>query len=256
MDGDDFGADYYSDDCGRPYGRDDHWLGFFARIADTIVTTIRPARVLDAGCAMGLLVEALCERGVDAYGLDVSSYALSRVPPHLRDRCWRASLTDELSGAYDLIVCQEVLAHLCLTGAEQGIANLCRHSNDVLFSNAAYPPAPRHFNTAPPDHWAMIFASHGFIRDFAFDASVITPWAVRFRRRDVALPELVRQYEEQLHALRTDRDAAAASIEVLSGERDSLAAMATTADARIAAMEQSPFWKARRLVKQLTGHRD
>src|SRR5438445_606738 len=45
------------------YQRDQHWLAFFGQIADHISREIAPRTVLDAGCAMGLLVEALRDRG-------------------------------------------------------------------------------------------------------------------------------------------------------------------------------------------------
>ena len=105
MDERDFGEGYYLNDCGRPYQRDAHWTAFFGRIADDIVAGIRPRRVLDAGCAMGLLVEALRDRGVEAFGFDLSSYAITRVPARVRECCWQASVTDEIEGRYDLIVC-------------------------------------------------------------------------------------------------------------------------------------------------------
>ena len=55
----DFDAQYYATGCGRPYGRDAVWMALFDRIADGIVAALRPGRTLDAGCAWGLLVEAL-----------------------------------------------------------------------------------------------------------------------------------------------------------------------------------------------------
>ncbi|MGN6663805.1 MAG: hypothetical protein ACTHK6_06335, partial [Solirubrobacterales bacterium] len=51
-----YGAYYYRHDCGIPYERNEHWLGFFNGIADRIVRDLRPASFLDAGCAMGFLV--------------------------------------------------------------------------------------------------------------------------------------------------------------------------------------------------------
>ncbi|MGQ0805917.1 MAG: hypothetical protein ACT4PI_18940, partial [Actinomycetota bacterium] len=54
-----YGRYYYEHDCGRPYERDDHWLGFFRDLAQRIVDGLAPETVLDAGCAMGFLVEAL-----------------------------------------------------------------------------------------------------------------------------------------------------------------------------------------------------
>jgi 2-polyprenyl-3-methyl-5-hydroxy-6-metoxy-1,4-benzoquinol methylase len=81
----DFDARYYATGCGRPYGRDAVWTAFFGGIADRIVTVLRPGRTLDAGCAWGLLVEALRARGVDAYGFDVSSYAIGQVAGRMRN---------------------------------------------------------------------------------------------------------------------------------------------------------------------------
>ena len=59
-----FDAGYYATDCGRPYQRrSEWWLEFFGAIADRIISDIAPTTVLDAGCAMGFLVEALRARG-------------------------------------------------------------------------------------------------------------------------------------------------------------------------------------------------
>ena len=73
-----YGAFYYRHDCGVPYERNEHWLGFFDRIAEGIVRDLHPTSVLDAGCAMGFLVEGLRKRGVEACGIDISEYAISR----------------------------------------------------------------------------------------------------------------------------------------------------------------------------------
>lgn len=253
MDELDFGEEYFLHDCGRPYRRDEHWLSFFSRIADHIVREIRPRRVLDAGCAMGLLVEALRERGVEAFGLDLSSYAIARVPAPVREFCWQASITDELDERYDLIVCQEVLPHLPLDDAERAVANFCRHSDDVLFSVMPYPPAPRHANVAPPEHWAAVFAGHAFFRDFGFDGSCITPFAVRYRHTPEAVGEVVRRYEEERYALRRECDSlrttqADTAAEALRLEH----ALAATRD-QIAHMERSRFWQARHVWRRVRG---
>ena len=202
MDERDFGEEYFLTGCGRPYVRDDVFVQFFGRIAEHVVQHIRPRRVLDAGCAMGFLVEALRARGIEAFGFDLSSYAIARVPESVRPWCWQANLTDEIAGTYDLIVCQEVLPHLTRPDAEAAVANLCRHTDDVLFSVSPYGPAPRHANIEPPEHWAGVFARHEFYRDFDADVSVMTPWAVRYRRQLHRVDELVFHYEARLRALR------------------------------------------------------
>lgn len=238
----DFGEEYYRLGVGRPYRKDQHWLRFFTPIADRIVSEIKPRRVLDAGCALGILVELLRERGVEAYGFDISSYAIAHVPEPVRPFCWRASVTDELSEDYDLILCQEVFPHVAPSSAEAAIANFCRHTRDVLFSS---PPlidreVRRHVNFDPPGHFAAVFARHGFYRDFTCDASFVTPWAVRYRQGagdDVSA--VIGEYERHLWAQRLRFDEA----------REGLA----QAQDRMARMESSWFWRARKPWAKLTG---
>src|SRR3954469_18370298 len=102
-----YGAYYYRHDCGIPYERNDYWLGFFGEIAAGIIRDLHPTTVLDAGCAMGFLVEALVQRGVDAHGIDISEFAISQAHESVRDRCQLQSLTEPLERRYDLITCIE-----------------------------------------------------------------------------------------------------------------------------------------------------
>jgi SAM-dependent methyltransferase len=193
-----FDAYYFEHCCGKPYRRDEHWLTFFGGIADRIVERIQPRRVLDAGCAIGLLVETLRDRGVEAYGIDLSTYAIANVHEPLRPFCRRASITDELPERYDLIVTIEVLEHLSAADGEAAIANLCRHTDDVLFSSTPLDyRETSHVNVQPPEYWAEAFARHGFFRDIDFDAAFVTPWAARFRRSAEPLPRIVRGYERR-----------------------------------------------------------
>ncbi len=73
-----FDAYYYAHDCGRPYQRDEGWLTFFDQIAKRIIEQFEPKTVLDAGCAWGFLVEAFRNRRVEAFGVDISDYAIQK----------------------------------------------------------------------------------------------------------------------------------------------------------------------------------
>ena len=200
-----YDAYYYAHDCGRPYQRDDLWLGFFGEIADQIVRQIGPGSVLDAGCAMGFLVESLRDRGVDAFGIDISPYAIERVRPDIRPFCRVASITEPLDRRYDLIVCIEVFEHLSPAEAEAAVANLCGHTDDVLFSSTPEDlKEVTHVNVRPPEHWAEMFARHGFYRDVDLDGGFITPWAARFRRSGEPVHRLVRDYERRLWMLQQE----------------------------------------------------
>jgi 2-polyprenyl-3-methyl-5-hydroxy-6-metoxy-1,4-benzoquinol methylase len=195
-DGVTFGSYYFQHDCGRPYERDDGWLEFFADVADQVIERLHPTSVLDAGCAWGFLVEALRKRGVDAWGVDVSEYAIAHVDDSVKEFCWQGSLVEPLLRPYDLVTCIEVIEHMPSDESDTAIANLCAASDRVLLSST---PGdywePTHLNVQPPENWAAAFARHGFVRDVDFDGSFLTPWAVLYVRSEKPLPEVVRAYE-------------------------------------------------------------
>lgn len=251
-----FDAWYFAHSCGRPYARDEEWLRFFNGIAERIAADIAPRTVLDAGCAIGLLVETLADRGIDASGVDISEYAVGQAAGAARGRCRVASLTDELDRHYDLIVCMEVLEHMPEDAARAALRNICCHTDDILFSSAPHDYAEAtHVNVQPPEIWAEALAREGFLRDLDYDASFITPWAARFRRRAEPVPRVVREYERALarHAIErnelrrrlqeTERDAADAP----GLRRDLLAAQQRllVVEDTIAHMQRSVFWRMR-----------
>jgi hypothetical protein len=276
-DGSAFNEYYYRNCCGQPYERNEAWLRFFQLIADRIVADINPRTVLDAGCAIGLLVETLRERGVDARGIDLSPFAIGRVPDALRAYCAEGSIAEPLGQRVDLIVCIEVLEHMPAGEADRAIANFTQHTDDVLFSSTPFDHSePTHVNVRMPEDWAEAFARHGFYRDVDFDASFITKWAARFTRRSVPPQRLVRDYERRFWQLRAaESDARAYSVEIqqrleaVEKERERLAPFEpevhdlrilrgeleersnllrqqlTGAQNTIAAMEGSWFWRAR-----------
>jgi hypothetical protein len=272
-----FDALYYQTGCGSPYVRNEHWLSFFGGIADRIISDIRPARVLDAGCAMGFLVETLRDRGVDATGIDLSSYAIEHVHEPIKPFCRLGSIAEPFTGRYDLIVSIEVVEHMPAREAERAIQNICEHTGDVLFSSTPYDyRETTHVNVHGPEYWAEQFARHGFYRDVDFDASFITDWAVRFRRRADPVSRIVRDYE-RLHAesVRENIDIRAQATDVqaqlaealrerdlarqaepalaesrrrihqLEEDRNDLTLKLGEALKRVDDMERSAFWKAR-----------
>lgn len=279
-----FDAYYYAHSCGRPYARDAEWLRFFATIADRIEADIaavaraaedRPIRVLDAGCAMGLLVEALVERGVDAHGIDISEYAIAQAAPAIRDRVRVASLAAPLDRRYDLIVCIEVLEHMPAGEARVALANLCAHSDDILFSSSPTDfGETTHVNVQPPEAWAEAFARHGLLRDLEYDAAYITPWAVRYRRRAEPIPRIVREYERAAARLLIERnelrqqvlqfdrgvrndaaDAPRLRQELARVNEELLAAQRRIAalDDTVRHMEASAFWRLRNVWRAIRG---
>jgi SAM-dependent methyltransferase len=91
-----FGEMYF--DGPREYGYGGYrYDGRWVPVAADIVSHfgLRPGmRVLDIGCAKGFLVRDLLGKGIDAYGLDVSRYALLHCEPSIAGRLHLGSAVD------------------------------------------------------------------------------------------------------------------------------------------------------------------
>jgi 2-polyprenyl-3-methyl-5-hydroxy-6-metoxy-1,4-benzoquinol methylase len=221
------------------------------------VTQIKPRSVFDAGCAFGFLVESLRDRGVDAYGVDVSEYAIGQVRDDIKPYCRVGSVTDELDRDFDLITCIEVLEHVDADTAQRAIDNFCRHTADVLFSSTPTDyTEPTHQNVRATAYWAGSFARRGFLRDVDFDAEPIlfNGWATRFRRNEEPLERVVAGYERLLWRLKDENH----QLRQASRERAELASQMAARDARInalegevAAMRSTRAWRVAEQVRRL-----
>lgn len=170
---------------------------FLTGIAKQIVSDFHPKTVLDAGCAMGHLVAALRDLGVEAYGVDVSEYAIANVREDIRPFCRTASLSEDfpadLPQHYDLVITIEVLEHLYAEDGQKAIANLCRRADTVLFSSTPDDFEERtHVNVQQREYWARLFFKQGFTDDINYRPRYLTPYASLFRKNT----DLVRQIED------------------------------------------------------------
>jgi SAM-dependent methyltransferase len=200
-----YGEYYYRHDCGKAYERNDYWLGYFAKVAERITRDLHPTSVLDAGCAMGFLVEGLRRQGVDAYGIDVSEYAISKVDESVVDYCKVGSLAEPLGRRYDLVTCIEVVEHIEADQAETVIATLCAATDRLLLSTSPddYAEATHH-NVQPPEYWSTLLAREGFFRVTDQDISYLTPWAALYTRREETPVGLVAEYDGPWYRLRRE----------------------------------------------------
>ncbi|MDM8529922.1 glycosyltransferase [Anaerolineales bacterium HSG25] len=263
-----YDAHYFATGCGLPYQRDEHWLSFFDGIAKDIIKTTQPQTVLDAGCAMGFLVENLRKYDVEAYGVDISEYAIKNVHPDIAPYCRVGSVADPLPQRYDLIVSIEVLEHMPKAEAEQAVANFCQHADDILFSSTPFDyKEETHFNVQPTEYWVEQFARHGFFRDVDFDASFVTNWAIRFRAKKEPIHRIVGDYERRFWLLwkeNTDlRDLAQDTSEQIRqhlAEKKALINTHATQSADLRKQHQLQFSDMERSlrshVQTLTTHRD
>lgn len=85
-------------------------------------------QALDVGCAVGFVVEALRELGIDARGVDVSQWAVDHAAAGARGHITRGDLADglDVSAPVELVTCLETLEHLPPTAVPDALAELRR----------------------------------------------------------------------------------------------------------------------------------
>jgi SAM-dependent methyltransferase len=199
-----YGPDYYASHCGdQPYARSTRsWVEFYGRISDEIVRSLAPRRVFDAGCAIGFIVEALWDRGVEAHGRDISPYAISQVRADMRPYCAEGSIADPIDGEYDLVLCIEVLEHMPEAEALRAIESITAAAPRVLFSSSPIDlNEATHINVRPTVYWLQRFAEAGFAPVPGYDASFVCPHAMLLERSEsgrdegalLTFAEIVRQ---------------------------------------------------------------
>jgi hypothetical protein len=185
-----YGPDYYASHCGPvPYSRNDHWLSFFGRVADELVRAFAPRRVFDAGCALGLLVECLWDRGVEAHGRDLSGWAISEVRADVRPFCAQGAIADPIigdgEGEYDLLTCIEVVEHMPEADALRAVKAMAAAAPRILFSSSPTDlDEPTHCTVRPPAYWLARWAEAGFAPLATYDAGYLAPHAYVLERSE------------------------------------------------------------------------
>ena len=197
-----FFNEFFCEKNGVSYANKDHFVPFFNTIADAIVERFNPKTVLDAGCAVGYLVGALRDRGVEAYGFDISEYAITHVRDDIKPYCFVHSITEkipkEYPQKYDLVLTIEVLEHLFPEMGTKAIANLCQYSDLILFSSTPDDITNRtHVNVQLPEYWAKEFANNGFYRELAHSVQFLSPQAMLFSKRE-DVSSVIFEYEMNL----------------------------------------------------------
>ncbi len=219
-----YDATYYEHGLGPvPYQQRDVWLTRFRFVADQIARVYAPKTVFDAGCAFGYLVEALRERGIEAWGSDVSDYAISQAGEGARPYVRAGSISEPLTRHYDMITCIEVLEHVDTETGDAAIANFCAHSDAVLFSSSPSDfEEATHMNVQPPGYWAARFAAHGFYRAVEHDPAWVTAWAGMFRKQSGSADAVLQRYENALVAANTRIEAMQMAHNTLQIERNEI----------------------------------
>ena len=179
-----FGRDYF--DGSREYGYGGYrYDGRWIPVARDIVAhfSLRPGmRILDVGCAKGFLVKDLMQvcPGLEAFGIDVSNYALAHCEPEAAGRLQRAS-ADALpfpDGSFDAILSINTIHNLDREGCRTALTEMMRVVRqpekafvqvDAFRTDAEKKLFESWCLTAltylTPDEWVALFAEAGYRGD-------------------------------------------------------------------------------------------
>jgi SAM-dependent methyltransferase len=115
-----------------------------ARNPALIAEVFEPRSVLDLGCGPGFLMYFLHELGVEAEGVDFAESSLRLAPPEVRDRIRIGSVTDPPveAGAYDLVICREVLEHLTVLQVRRCVQAIARATARFAYVTTRFHPDP------------------------------------------------------------------------------------------------------------------
>jgi len=124
--------------------------------------------ILDFGCAKGYLVKALRLIGVDAYGCDISDYALSKAPTEIRKY-----VSKQLCYC-DVIFAKDVFEHIPYNEIDALVKSLSKVCDEMLvivplssrsdnkYNILAYEYDKTHIIREDLNWWKDIFRNNGF----------------------------------------------------------------------------------------------
>jgi cyclopropane fatty-acyl-phospholipid synthase-like methyltransferase len=135
-------------------------------LAKSLISNIDFDKVFDVGCAQGLLMLPLHERGFDVRGIEVSEDVIEFLPDPLKPRVAIGDF-EQATGRYDLVCCVEVAEHIEPARSEDLVSKLCALSDQHIYFTAA-PPGQGghgHINCRPHEHWVQWFNACGWYVD-------------------------------------------------------------------------------------------
>jgi SAM-dependent methyltransferase len=148
--------------------------------AISIARSIPHNSVLDYGCAKGFLVYALRLLGKEAFGVDISSYAIANCHPKVREFVTTTDRCEGQPSNFDLVIAKDVLEHVTppeLTTLLLRLRRMCEKIFIVVplgengrFRIREYELDVTHVIRQPEEWWLTKIAECGF-RISSFDYS-------------------------------------------------------------------------------------
>ncbi len=144
----------------------------FNKMTEFIKRRIAPKRVLDLGCAKGYLVDTLRKNGIEAYGVDISKYAIEQGPEQVRSYLMTCDLNFENlaypDNYFDCIICMGTLEYIAnQQNALEQISRTLTKDGILLMTTLDYIPEGDELRkyAKSKDSWIETFKELGFKTD-------------------------------------------------------------------------------------------
>jgi len=135
-----------------------------------------PQRVLEVGCATGLLIQAFAKMGIEAYGCDISRWAIENCTEGAKDRVKLVDITKGLpydDNSFDLICSMGTLEHIEMKYLDFIASEFARvtsgwvHLGQPIGSSNENKPwgDPDHKTFMPASWWITLFYKYGLLVD-------------------------------------------------------------------------------------------
>lgn len=163
----------------------------YLRVAGEIINKFNAKKILDVGCALGMLVKALRECGADAHGIDISNWAIENG----FGNCQVCDLTKDKipfeDNHFDLVICFDVLEHLPFEFHEFVFSEISRVCSKNLFISQPFIVLPKqiygkmpiddesHISLMPPYYYIYEFIRKGFKLKEMYRIKGANPWDMR-----------------------------------------------------------------------------
>lgn len=109
-----------------------HLTGIYRALKLKIL--LNPKNLLDVGCGTGLMVFYLRKLRVDAYGVEISDYALSKVNPKIKKFIFQGDILEIPfeDNKFEVVTTANVLEHIARNNLKRALSECNRVSNKLL----------------------------------------------------------------------------------------------------------------------------
>lgn len=157
-----FDKDYYKGGTKSTYVDYSIHEEVFKEFTEILNSIFRPKKVLDAGCAYGFLVKHFRTIGVEAYGIDISSFAVKKANSPYIKVADISSLKCYKDNGFDLVICLETLEHITSSQISKALKELVRVSKKWVLLTIATKEEEKcldlsHISVFPREFWESQF---------------------------------------------------------------------------------------------------